>query len=279
MVQWKELNSINKKTKREKTEIMKKKKIATMMGVPALALVLASNAQAAMSITMMDNTGLYSAGDGGEFRAVTTGVNVDWADYSLGTKGTVSAATDGGSWGYNSGLAGQQYFQTFCTELTEEFSPGYSYDVSSVGDAAMYAGTGHAVPITVGVAYLYSQFAAGTLAGYDYSPGPSRQTTWDLQNAIWDLLGEGGYMASWIKTDLAAGLPATPWTAAANGAFGVQDMVLDKPGQAQDQLVMTGVGQSQTTPVPEPTTMVAGALLLLPFGMSTLRILRKQRTA
>jgi hypothetical protein len=31
--------------------------------------------------------------------------------------------------------------------------------------------------------------------------------------------------------------------------------------------------------VPEPTTMVAGALLLLPFGMSTLRILRKSRTA
>ena len=33
------------------------------------------------------------------------------------------------------------------------------------------------------------------------------------------------------------------------------------------------------TPVPEPTTMVAGALLLLPFGASTLRILRKNRTA
>jgi hypothetical protein len=31
--------------------------------------------------------------------------------------------------------------------------------------------------------------------------------------------------------------------------------------------------------VPEPTTMIAGALLLLPFGASTLRILRKTRTA
>jgi F0F1-type ATP synthase assembly protein I len=29
--------------------------------------------------------------------------------------------------------------------------------------------------------------------------------------------------------------------------------------------------------VPEPTTMIAGALLLLPFGASTLRILRKSR--
>jgi hypothetical protein len=32
-------------------------------------------------------------------------------------------------------------------------------------------------------------------------------------------------------------------------------------------------------PVPEPTTMIAGALLLLPFGASTLRILRKSRAA
>ena len=31
--------------------------------------------------------------------------------------------------------------------------------------------------------------------------------------------------------------------------------------------------------VPEPTTMIAGALLLLPFGATTLRILRKNRTA
>ena len=30
--------------------------------------------------------------------------------------------------------------------------------------------------------------------------------------------------------------------------------------------------------VPEPTTMIAGALLLLPFGASTLRILRKRQT-
>jgi hypothetical protein len=32
------------------------------------------------------------------------------------------------------------------------------------------------------------------------------------------------------------------------------------------------------TPVPEATTLIAGALLLLPFGASTLRILRKNRT-
>ncbi|MGC3961034.1 MAG: hypothetical protein QM813_24815 [Verrucomicrobiota bacterium] len=33
------------------------------------------------------------------------------------------------------------------------------------------------------------------------------------------------------------------------------------------------------TPVPEPSTYVAGALLLLPFGAHTLRVLRKNCAA
>jgi len=36
---------------------------------------------------------------------------------------------------------------------------------------------------------------------------------------------------------------------------------------------------SGVSAVPEPTTMIAGALLLLPFGASTVRILRKNRAA
>ena len=39
-----------------------------------------------------------------------------------------------------------------------------------------------------------------------------------------------------------------------------------------------GVEVAVPAPVPEPTTMIAGALLLLPFGASTLRMLRR-RTA
>jgi hypothetical protein len=36
---------------------------------------------------------------------------------------------------------------------------------------------------------------------------------------------------------------------------------------------------AQVVPVPEPTTLIAGALLLVPFGASTLRFMRKSRTA
>jgi hypothetical protein len=38
-------------------------------------------------------------------------------------------------------------------------------------------------------------------------------------------------------------------------------------------------GPFYVSAVPEPTTMIAGALLLLPFGASTLRVLRRNRAA
>lgn len=43
-----------------------------------------------------------------------------------------------------------------------------------------------------------------------------------------------------------------------------------------------GAGQEfmfNTTPIPEPSTLIAGALLLLPFGASTVRFMRKNKTA
>ena len=48
-----------------------------------------------------------------------------------------------------------------------------------------------------------------------------------------------------------------------------------------DQVYGSGQGffGPNMSAVPEPTTMVAGALLLVPFGLSTLRMWRKSRTA
>ena len=53
-------------------------------------------------------------------------------------------------------------------------------------------------------------------------------------------------------------------------------------GQLVDETLENWSGEtwtSSTLPVPEPTTMIAGAFLLLPFGVSTLWILRKQNRA
>ncbi|MDR3412353.1 MAG: hypothetical protein P4L87_15675 [Formivibrio sp.] len=57
-----------------------------------------------------------------------------------------------------------------------------------------------------------------------------------------------------------------PW---ANGFNGLVDNVNINSTQGNVQFDL------ESTPVPEPTTMVAGMLLLLPFGASMLRMLRK----
>lgn len=250
------------------------KRLVVLAGV--VGMLSAPAVQAAMQVTLMDDTSQYSYGNGGEFRAVGNsdllGALYNLAAYSSSTKGTVGAA-DVGSWGYSSGLAGQSYFQTFCIETSEEFSPGAAYNVS-LSDKAKYGSQGpNGDPISIGTAYLYSQFAKGILSGYNYAYGGGRTTSAGaLQQAIWWLEDEtGGVKNSFITAaETALGnLTDAQIKADAYGAYGVMALNLGAPGAVQDQLVL----------VPEPATCVAGALLLLPFGVSTLRVFRKNRRA
>ena len=50
-------------------------------------------------------------------------------------------------------------------------------------------------------------------------------------------------------------------------------------GVSANNRAYVGLDNVSLTAVPEPTTMIAGALLLLPLGVSTLRLLRKNRKA
>jgi hypothetical protein len=214
-----------------------------------------------MSVTLYQNTSQYSYGNGGEFRAVGNGdVNaiVNWSAYASSTSGSAS---------------GQQYFQTFCIEASEYFTPGKTYS-ASLSQNAMYGNQSPSGdPLSIGTAWLYSQFAAGTLSGYNYTYGGGRQSATSagaVQQAIWWLEGEsGGVKNSFITAaEAALGLDDTGIKGNANGAYGVYALNLGNPGAVQDQLVIV---------VPEASTIIAGALLLLPFGASTLRILRQRR--
>jgi hypothetical protein len=65
-------------------------------------------------------------------------------------------------------VSGQAYFQTFCIETTEFFSPGATY-TASTSDNALYGGhPPGGVPVTLGTAWLYSEFASGGLSTYGY---------------------------------------------------------------------------------------------------------------
>jgi hypothetical protein len=226
-------------------------------------MMVAPSAFASMDGTLTLTQGSYSYGNGGEFTAATSG---------LGT------------------------FQTFCIEYSEEFYPGQQYwYVENTG--AVYGGLGGQDAtdnhfgsrsmdnISIGTAWLYSQFRADLVGSHYFGDtlGLSRyDAAGQIQMAIWWFEDEIPNAASINPYNISNnkfygvltaqfGSDLTTAKVDSNGAYGVIAMNLyaDKNGAtpAQDQLAI----------VPEPTPMIAGILLLLPFGASTLRVLRRNR--
>ena len=238
------------------------KKLSMVLGLAGVMAV--PNLMASYDGTITLYQGAYSYGNGGEFTAVTSG---------LGT------------------------FQTFCIEYNEEFGPGNTYDYNKntgavVGGAGVDATDPHTgLPmdnISMGTAWLYSQFHAGTLT-LDTGTGSyfnaNRQVNaGELQQAIWFLEDEAGGVNNGYVTlaETVLGKTLAQIEADSNGAYGVIALNLFN-GPYATQLTKNGVtynlNQDQLAVVPEPATVLAGALLLLPFGASTLRILRKNRVA
>lgn len=93
-------------------------------------------------------------------------------------------------------------FPSFCLEVDESATIGNTYQ-AVVNDEAIQGGylRPGELPGPQGgdllspeTAFLYSEFRAGTLAGYIYTPGAGRESSAAaLQAAIWYLEGEDGY--------------------------------------------------------------------------------------
>lgn len=155
-------------------------------------------------------------------------------------------------------------FQTFCVEKNEAMHPGTVYDVVLNMQTEL---TG--VPLTQGAAWLYYNFATGGLAQYDYANGTQAA---DLQNALWWLMGQSGYVNNVFSQLVVSSLGTQAALAGSDGTYPVQVMNLWTPGHvgneryaAQDQLVLTGFA------VPDP----ASTFLLLALSFSMVLMTRK----
>ena len=162
-------------------------------------------------------------------------------------------------------------FDSFCLNSTVYADSGTTYNYTS-SDTITPANSGGPATVTLGTAWLYSEFNNGGLASYGYDGSAASAN--ELQQAIWYLQGSPGGVDNVFVTDAQSaltGLNLGSETNAANGAFGVFALNLtdNNGGPAQPILGM----------VPEPSTVVAGVLLLLPFGVSTVRILRKDKVS
>jgi hypothetical protein len=247
-----------------------------------LVVVLAvPTVRAQMQITLYQDTANYSYSDGGEFSAVPNAALLSFANPTLA--GYVPATADP--------TAVNPYFQTFCVELSEHFTPGDTYNASFSYNIKYNGGSflPNGEPLTMGTAWLYSQFAAGTLIGsgplpYDYTYGGGRTATaGDLQEAIWYLQGEdslvnGGADGTAFYNAAVSALGATIINDPANGAYGVVVLNLTSgDGNDQDQLMVVPNPSVVVVPVPEPAPVaLLGASIAL-LGALRWRLLRAKK--
>ena len=205
----------------------------------------------------------------------------------------------------DAGLTGQVGFESFCLEtgLTYPMPPGIptnplNYAISpNILNASVYQ---PGLTITLGTAWLYSQFAAGTLTGYNYTnvTASFNGTGWSspraddaayLQAAIWYLEDQPGfttfasagglanpYLTLLTTPTISGGLGLSSLTAAMAsdpGGFNVDVMNIGDAGvyQYQAQLVMGS---------PVKTTPDGGAtVMMLGVAAGALALLRRKLTA
>lgn len=81
-------------------------------------------------------------------------------------------------------------FQSFCLEL-DQFLGSSAKDYAVQINTSVITGSPGFSFVSQGTAWLYEQFRAGSLTGYDYTPGAGRSSAASsLQLAIWFLQGQ-----------------------------------------------------------------------------------------
>ena len=219
-----------------------------------------------------------------------------FAGNAFGTM-TVTLSTDSNTGGHGGGAfyaqtSGNGNFETFCIDPSHSFTTGKTYNytisqnttdpnVSKIGRKTVYKDNF----ISIGTAFLYSQFLDGNLGD-----GWTKSDSTLLQQTFWALEGEISNVSSILNTgntfynDLITqfhNISAAEADAGEDNIYGVAVMNLYSIRNGKTTLAQSQLVRIPTCPppvsVPEPSTIVAGALLLLPLGVSALKILRRKQ--
>ncbi len=187
---------------------------------------------------------------------------------------------------------------TLCTDLLGDLHAGYAYEMNTVNFSGQTGinPTWGATPADAAIAiqnasYLYDNLKTSLLVG------GTAQDQAALQLAVWAAL-----------YDSSSTTPVANWgTVLANGSgarFTINGAASSDPGAVVEAINILNayLGGANSpidykgyllkptdpsaqellycpTPVPEPTTVLAGMLLLLPFGASTIRHIRRNKAA
>jgi hypothetical protein len=277
--------------------------LCTLLAAPAVKADPDNPLTISGTVMLNAYSGVYPNLGGGEFTAYTSqNFNQYYAAGALLTSSELSTLGDSGGPYLNS--ADTTGFETFCIETGVEYTPGnwpgggsYYYSLGNVAQPVPPTGSGSAISLTTGAAWLYYEFAtAGNFGGYatfnyTYSTENgegTRQYDDDLlQAAIWALQGgqtydEGSgppnsYEVPTMANNMyyAAAIDEFGLANATNCYNGSTVQILQMwtgesdglgTGAAQNQLVLT----SDTWTVPD-VAETAGLLGIAFFGIVLLR--------
>jgi hypothetical protein len=216
-----------------------------------------------MTLVMVLAIGIFAAVDGAHATLISVGDTITFAD----GPGTTGGGEFYAKVYHNGSLVSE--FISFCVETDEylDYSSA-GFVIAGINTTAYGGGADSNIgdPLSSETAYLYYNFANGTLAGYDHSAAAANS----LQRAIWYL--EGELLPGTARlNDYLNDVKALQWVALAENnkdgsLYGVQVLNLTYPNgtPAQDQLYVS---------VPEP-----GTLLLLGLGLTGLAIRTRRKT-
>lgn len=188
---------------------------------------------------------------------------------------------------YASSVSGPDFTKSFCVEPLVGTSPRQYGQLNYVNGTSTTK-SGHS--LTLGAAYLFSQFATGILDGYDYD-SPEYYNGTDLTKAIQYLMGSV-YNQSWIGNEFLAGLldvnddqshwsqiydPGEYYDEIGDYSIFVMNNRSDDGSDRQDFLFLTGYEKNPGSATPEPATMLIMGLGLAGFAVA--RRGRKKRDA
>lgn len=217
-------------------------------------------------------TGYYE-GFGGEITLEGSGLLLSNSEYASVAKGVLSG----------SGQQTTRSFQTFCMEFAEPFYEPMEVWVSQASTSALstYGSGSHAYEGGVAAvgdnldsrtAYLYTQFALGTLSNYSYNDltnaaGSRRWDAEQLQKAIWHIEGESGgsntgQAGLWIAEAQAA-IDAGSWS----GIGSVRALQMYRRMVSPAGVVSYQLRQDMLYVVPVPAAVLLGMLGLSVAGI------------
>jgi hypothetical protein len=161
-------------------------------------------------------------------------------------------------------IGGPSDFQSFCLEVLEPIdTDNKTYQVvvntEAIEGGDLWPGEdpgpGWGDLLSPETAYLYTEFRAGTLDGYDFTPGTARENSARaLQAAIWYLEAEQGYQDFEALSDAAQGFVQAArdaeWTTIGNvrvlnlfdGKLHAQDMLALVTVPAPGAILLGGLG-------------------------------------